>query len=185
VSHSHLALVGLMGSGKSTVGRLVAAALGLPLVDVDDAIQARTGRGVAELWREGGEAAYRPLERAVVLDALDPAHPSVLAAPGGVIVDDAAVAALAAPHVGVVYLRADPAVLAERVRADPQPRPLLGSDPTRVLADQHAARDHRYEAIAHLVVPIDALDPARAAEWILAAGVVDAAPAPPVPPGDA
>ena len=106
MSHSHLALIGLMGSGKSSVGRLVAAALDLPLVDVDDAIHARTGRDVEELWREGGEAAYRPLERAVVLDALDPANPSVLAAPGGIVVDDVALAALAAPHVGVVYLRA-------------------------------------------------------------------------------
>ena len=172
--HSHLALVGLMGSGKSSVGRLVAAPLGLRLVDVDDAIHALTGRGVAALWREGGEAAYRPLERSVVLDALDPAQPSVLAAPGGVVVDEVAMAAITAPHVSVVYLRADPVVLADRVRADPQPRPLLDGDPVGVLTDQHAARDHLYDAIAHLVVRIDELSPEQAAGRILAAGLVDA-----------
>jgi shikimate kinase len=177
--HSHLALIGLMGSGKSSVGRLVADALGLPLVDVDDAIQARTGRDVEALWREGGEAAYRPLEQAVVLDALDPAHPSVLAAPGGIVVDDVALAALTAPHVGVVYLRADPAVLAERVRDDPQPRPLLDGDPAGVLADLYAARDHRYGAVAHLVVPIDELSADQAAARILAAGLVDPMRPPP------
>jgi shikimate kinase len=177
--HSHLALIGLMGSGKSRVGRLVADALGLRLVDVDDAIKARTGHTVEQLWRAGGEPAYRPLERAVVLDALDPDHPSVLAAPGGIVVDEVALAAVAAPHVGVVYLRADPAVLAERVRMDPQPRPLLDGDPERVLADLHAVRDHHYEAIAHLVVPIDELDPEQAAARIFAAGVIDAVPSPP------
>ena len=175
--HSHLALVGLMGSGKSRVGRVVAEALGLPLVDVDDAIQERTGLDVEALWREGGEAAYRPLEQAAVIAALDPARPVVLAAPGGVVVDDAARVALAAPHVAVVYLRADPATLAERVRADPQPRPLLDAGPERVLTDLHAARDHDYVATAQLVLDIDGLTPDQVAARILAARLVEPPPA--------
>ncbi len=179
---THVALIGLMGSGKSSVGRLVADALDLPMVDVDDEIRARTGRSVEALWREGGEDAFRPLERAVVLDALAPARPAVLAAPGGVVIDEVALAALAAPHVGVVYLRADPALLAERVRLDPQPRPLLDGDPARVLADQHAARDHRYEAVADLVVPIDDLGPDQLAEQILASGLVHGRRPPPSGP---
>jgi shikimate kinase len=162
-----------MGSGKSRVGRLVAEALGLPLVDVDEAIEDRTGRDVEALWREGGEAAYRPLERAVVIEALDPARPAVLAAPGGVVVDDAARVALAAPHVAVAYLRADPGTLAERVRGDPQPRPLLDAGPERVLTDLHAARDHDYEALAQLVVDIDGLDADQVAARVLAARLVE------------
>ena len=171
--HSHLALVGLMGSGKSTVGRLVADAAGIGLVDVDDAIRERTGRSVEELWREGGEAAYRPLELDVVVEALDPARPAVLAAPGGVVDDPGAVAALRQDHVGIVYLRADPVVLAERIRADPQPRPLLDADPVRVLADQHARRDERYVSLAHVVLSIIDRTPEQLADQILATGVLD------------
>lgn len=161
-----------MGSGKSTVGALVAEELGLPLVDVDDAVQARTGRTVEQLWREGGEAAYRPLERDIVVEALDPATPSVLAAPGGVIDDEGALDAVAAPHVGVVYLRAEPDLLGERVRQDPQPRPLLGDDPHEVLRAQHDARDDRYRAVADLVVQVDDLTAAQAADRILSAGLI-------------
>jgi shikimate kinase len=76
---THVALVGLMGSGKSAVGERIATPLGLPLVDVDDQIQARTGRSVRDLWEEGGEAAYRPLERSVVVGALAPGSGVVLA----------------------------------------------------------------------------------------------------------
>ena len=65
-----IVLVGLMGSGKTTVGRLVAEATGRELVDVDVAITARTGKTVRQLWEEGGEAAYRSLERDEVLATL-------------------------------------------------------------------------------------------------------------------
>ena len=94
---THLALVGLMGSGKSAVGEIVGARLGLPLVDVDDEITRRTGRSVRDLWEEGGEAAYRPLEQAIVLEALAPGPGKVLAAPGGVVVDPIAEEALPNP----------------------------------------------------------------------------------------
>lgn len=171
---THLALIGLMGSGKTAVGRLVADRFGLPLVDVDESIQARTGQNVRDLWEVGGEDAYRPLERAVVLEALVPSEPQVLAAPGGVVLDPVCVHALRQPHVAVVYLRADPAVLAERVIADPQPRPLLGTNPHHVLAGQHAARDREYTELADLVLPIDSLTPEQAADRILAAQIVAA-----------
>ena len=169
---THLALVGLMGSGKTSVGRVVADRLGIPLVDVDDAIRARTGVSVKELWEQGGEAAYRPLERDVVVDSLAPDRPVVLAAPGGVVLEGDAVRALQQAHVAVVYLRADPAVLAARVLADPQPRPLLGTNPRQVLTDQHVARDDDYTAIAQLVIAIDDLEPEAAAERILASGLL-------------
>jgi shikimate kinase len=171
-SRTHLALVGLMGAGKSTVGRLVAPALGLPFVDVDVAIAARTGSDVRELWRTGGERAYRPLERAVVLDALAPTTPTVLAVPAGAIDDAEAAAALDRPHVAVVYLWTDPSVLAARVVAQGQPRPLLGSDPERVLAAQAGHRDARYRAIADLVVEEGDDPPELIAAAVLAAGLV-------------
>jgi hypothetical protein len=61
------------------------------------------------------------------------------------------------------------------VIADPQPRPLLGTNPRQVLADQHTARDDGYRALAHLVIPIDELAPEAAAEQIVASGLVSAA----------
>jgi shikimate kinase len=163
-----------MGSGKTSVGELVARPLELPLVDVDEAIRARTGHTVKELWEAGGEAAYRALERDVVLEALEPQRPTVLAAPGGVVVDAECVRALNQAHVGVVYLRAEPSVLADRIAADPQPRPLLGADPLRVLEEQHTARDADYAAIAQMVIQIDVLTPEQAAEEILTSGLIAA-----------
>ena len=79
-------LVGLMGTGKSTVGRLIAEATGRELVDVDEAITKRTGKTVRQLWEDGGEAAYRSLESGEVIEALRRGD-VVVAAPGGVVMD--------------------------------------------------------------------------------------------------
>jgi shikimate kinase len=166
---THVALIGLMASGKSAVGLVLAEELGVPLVDVDEAIQARVGRSVQELWIDGGEDAYRPLERDVVLEALARGRSCVLAAPGGVAVDPVAAEAIAQPHVAVVYLRADALVLAARVRADPQERPLVGADPEAVLAEQLRARDARYRALADRVEEIEGRDPAAVAADLLEA----------------
>lgn len=163
-----------MGAGKSTVGGRVAARLGLPLVDVDHEIRARTGETVEDLWLAGGEAAYRPLERAIVLEALARGRPCVLAVPGGAIDDPAAAAALAQPHVAVVYLRTDPSTLARRVVAQGQARPLLGADPEAVLTAQARDRDARYAAAADLVVEERGRSPERIAELVLDAGLVTA-----------
>ena len=116
-------MVGLMGSGKSSVGALVAAATGRTFVDVDLAIQARTGKTVRELWKEGGEPAYRHLESQVVLETLTRRDEVVLAAPGGTVLDPAVRAAFGAAF--VVWLRAEPATLACSGRAR-RPSPLAG-----------------------------------------------------------
>jgi shikimate kinase len=166
---SHLALIGLMGSGKSAVGGCVARHLGLPLVDVDDEIQARTGQSVRALWEAGGEAAYRPLERRVVVEALEPGPGRVLAAPGGVVLDEVATGALRRPHVAVVYLRGDTVTLAERVSRDDQPRPLLGPDPLAALRSMEAARGDRYEGLAHRIEDIEERTPEQ-----IATSVIDA-----------
>lgn len=158
-----IVLVGLMGSGKSTVGRLVAEATGRTLVDVDLAITARTGRTVRELWEEGGEAAYRRLESDAVYAALA-GDAVVLAAPGGVILDPAVRAALADAF--VVWLRADPVSLGSRVHAGDH-RPLLGTDPTADLAAMADDRSDLYASVADLVVDTDVLEPDAASARIL------------------
>jgi shikimate kinase len=160
-----IVLVGLMGAGKSTVGRLVAERLGRRLVDSDQAIEARTGSSVRELWEEGGEAAYRRLESQVVLDALGESPPVVIAAPGGVVLDPEVREALDGAH--VVWLRGDPATLASRVRSGDH-RPLLGDDPLTVLRAMAEERDDLYREVADTVLDVDDADPRHLADRVLA-----------------
>lgn len=152
---STIVLVGLMGSGKSTVGRIVADRLGRALVDSDTAIEAKTGATVRELWERGGEASYRALESEVVLDAIVASEPVVVAAPGGVVMDPAVRAALEVAF--VVWLRADPGTLAARVRVGDH-RPLLGSDPRAVLTKMAADRVGLYQEVADVTIDIDGVD---------------------------
>jgi len=147
-------LVGLMGSGKSTVDALVAEATGRTFVDVDVAIRERTGKTVRRLWEEGGEAAYRRLESDAVLQTLR-RDDVVLAAPGGVVLDPVVRAALR--NAFVVWLRTEPATLAQRVNDDDH-RPLLGQHPHAVLAKMADERSGLYEQVADLVVDTDHAD---------------------------
>jgi shikimate kinase len=164
----HVACIGLMGSGKSTIGRLVAEHLGWSFVDVDDLIETTTGCSVAELWEQGGEAAYRPLEHEIVVDVLGAMHHSVLATPGGVVLDREATAAIESPDVVAVYLRAGPDVLAERIAHDHgHQRPLVDDHPGAVMRAMHAARDTTYLSLADQVVEVDGLTPDQATSAVL------------------
>lgn len=161
-----IVLVGLMGTGKSTVGQVLAERLGRTFLDSDRLIEARTGHTVRELWEAGGEEAYRPLERAVVVEALGAAEPVVLAAPGGVIEDTEAVRALQRGAF-VVYLRTRPETIAARLGSALTHRPLLGRAPGEMLAELFARRDHLYCDAAGMVVDADGLEPAEVVERVL------------------
>ncbi|HMJ79118.1 MAG TPA: shikimate kinase [Iamia sp.] len=165
----HVALIGMMAVGKSTVGRAVAHHLGVRFVDTDEVIEDHTGRTLREIWQKGGEAAYRPLERDAVRCALAEGEPVVLATPGGVAVDDAMAAEVIAPHVTTVYLRATLDTLVRHVGAAPRHRPLLGSDPRATLGRLLADRSTRYEELADHVVDIDGRTPAGVVAAVLAA----------------
>jgi len=156
-----------MGVGKTTVGRLVAERAGRPFVDTDEAICARTGRTVRELWEAGGEAAYRKLESQVVLDSLGGGdHRIVVGAAAGVILDPAVRDALGKPDVLVVWLHADPAVLAGRVHPGDH-RPLLKDRPRDVLAEMDAERASLYRSVADAVVETGGRDPAAIASQVI------------------
>ena len=164
----HVACIGLMGSGKSTVGRLVAERLGWDFVDVDDLIEEATGCTVSELWEQGGEDAYRPLEHSIVIDVLGAFRHSVLATPGGVVLDPAAVRAIETNDVVSVYLRAEPEVLAERIAHDSgHQRPLVDDHPCEVMRAMFDARDSTYQDLADQVVQVDDLTPDQAATAVL------------------
>jgi shikimate kinase len=160
----HVVLVGLMGSGKSTVGELVARRTARVLIDVDAAIVSRTGKTVRELWEEGGEAAYRHLESQEVLTLLGSSTPAVLAAPGGVVLDPAVRTAL--EDAFVVWLRTRPSTLAGRVRIGDH-RPLLGDRPYEALAAMSESRLQLYEQVATAVVDTDDVTPEALADMVV------------------
>lgn len=153
VGAPHLVLVGLMGVGKTTVGRRVAAELGWPLVDSDQVIEARTGRPVREIWLTDGEPAFRALEAEALREALRRAEPTVIAAAGGVVLSADNRRALHDADAVVVWLTADPARLVERTQADGH-RPLLDDDPEATLREMAITRDSLYREVADVVVEV-------------------------------
>lgn len=144
-----IALVGLMGAGKSSVGRRLAIVLGLPFKDADAEIEAAAGRTVAEIFAERGETEFRAGERRVIARLLDD-PPHVLATGGGAFVQPETRALINARAISI-WLRADPAILARRV-ARKATRPLLiGRDPLEVLTQQMQERYPAYGEAHHAV----------------------------------
>jgi shikimate kinase len=130
----NLVLVGFMGSGKTAVGRPVAARLGLAFVDLDEVIVAEAGRSIAEIFRDSGEPEFRRLERQAVARAAGRAG-QVLAPGGGAVMDDPSWRLLRDGNV-VVHLRATPRALLRRIRHSEQSPEASGARPrdTRPLA---------------------------------------------------
>jgi shikimate kinase len=150
----HLVLVGMMGSGKTTVGRRVAAALGRRLRDSDEEVEARTGRTVREIFETDGEPAFRVEEARALVEALADPEPAVVAAAGGVVLDPGNRARLREAGT-VVWLDGPPEDLARRVSTDDH-RPLLGDDPLTALRRLDAERRPVYAEVADHVVPVGA-----------------------------
>ncbi len=150
----HLVLVGMMGSGKTTVGRALAARLGRPLLDSDALIEAREGRTVRDIFAADGEDSFRAIETEVLVQSLANSEPAVIAAAGGVVLRAENRSALRGSRARVVWLRADPAVLVERVTGGPH-RPLLDDDPEGVLQRMYAEREALYREVADAIVTVD------------------------------
>jgi shikimate kinase len=138
-----LVLVGLMGVGKSTVGRRLATRLRLPFVDSDHEIELAAGQTIAEMFERWGEAAFRDGERRVIARLMD-GRPKVIATGGGAFIN-AATRALILERATAIWLHADVDVLADRVGRRPGTRPLLsGRNPREVLARLAKERNDTY-----------------------------------------
>ena len=145
-------LVGTMGAGKTTVGRLLADSLGASFLDSDHAVEARAGKPVQEIFVDDGEAAFRALEREAVAAALEE-HEGVLALGGGAVLDPETRALLAGHR--VVFLRVGLSDAVKRVGLGAGRPLLLGNVRARVkqLLDE---RTPVYESVARIIVDTDA-----------------------------
>ena len=153
-----VALVGLPGSGKSTVARLLAERLGWRWVDLDERIEAVTGQWIPELF-ERGEEHFRAAETEVLRGVLAVPTEVVVATGGGIVTSETNRATLAARST-VVWLDLPVDVAAERLAADDAPRPLLAHDDARArLAALAQARLPLYEATADHRVDASAAPP--------------------------
>ena len=148
-----ITLVGLMGSGKSSVGKRLAQALDLPFRDADEEVEAAAGRSIPEIFDQLGEPAFRDGERRVIARLLE-GPPIILATGGGAFMNAETRELIKARSVSV-WLKADLPVLAKRV-ARKDNRPLLtGKDPMSVLTEQAAVR---YPAYAQADITVETGD---------------------------
>ena len=170
-----IALVGLMGVGKSTIGRRLAQALGLPFRDADQEIEAAAGRTIPEIFAERGEAEFRAGERRVISRLLqEPRH--VLATGGGAFMD-AQTRLLMKENAITVWLKADLDVLVRRVGRK-NTRPLLTGKDTREVMQELMDKRYPTYAEADITIHTDERPASAAVDAILAAlnGRLESAP---------
>jgi shikimate kinase len=157
-----VAIVGYMGSGKTTLGRSLARALGLEFVDLDRAIVKRAGKGIPEIFATCGEQTFRDLEHEALLEALQGGTPSVVACGGGVVIRPENRTLLRG--VTTVFLREDTDVLYERTRGPGRPLRAASRKEFRL---RYAERLPFYSEVADLEVEVDGRPPAKVAEEVL------------------
>ncbi len=159
-------LVGLPGSGKTTVGRIVADVLRWRHVDTDELVRSATGRTVSDIFVHEGEEAFRDYEHRAIVEALT--QSAVVVSAGGGAVTHLPSRALLGEAAPVIWLRADPATLVARLSdQEARSRPLLGADPAAAVRRLARRRAAWYRQVADAVVDVDGLTPSEVAERVL------------------
>ncbi|HEX7570489.1 MAG TPA: shikimate kinase [Verrucomicrobiae bacterium] len=160
---ANVALIGFMGAGKTSVGRLVAENLGFEFLDTDELIQSRAGRTIADIFAKEGEPAFRALEKQVVQE-LSARKKTVISTGGGLPTDPENLAALKS-YALVVCLWASPEKIWERVRHQSH-RPLLhDADPQKKIRELLTAREPFYKQ-ADVLINTDLRSVREAAQQI-------------------
>lgn len=148
-----VALIGMMGSGKTTVGRRLARALDRPFVDADDELVRRTGRSVRQWFEQAGEDAFRAAEAELLADLLAAPGPAVIACGGGAVVTPSNREVLRR-RARVVWLRAGAPFLVSRARRRDH-RPLLDGDAEATIQRLVAERSVLYDEVADHVLDVE------------------------------
>lgn len=149
-----IALVGLMGVGKTTIGRRLANRMDRDFFDADHEVEEAAGRSVAEIFNDFGEEAFRDGERKVIARLMESPKPIILALGGGAFVD-LQTRALLKERAVTVWLQADLDTLVDRVARKPGKRPLLNTEDPRAVLERLSAERGPVYAEADLTVESD------------------------------
>ncbi len=164
----HICLVGLSGSGKSTVGPILASQLGLgACVDLDMVIERRLGSSASKIFAEQGEGVFRQCESDALEEAL--AGPAVVIATGGGVVLEQTNRMLLSSRATVIWLRCSVVDLADRLQDSEGSRPLLSGDLEFALHRLAEERNALYAGVADLVIDVDGLDPQAVSDAVIEA----------------
>jgi shikimate kinase len=165
----HVVVVGLMGAGKSEVGRRLAARLDRHWRDSDRDIEARTGMTVRQLGDRDGVEAMHELEARHLLEALADPEPTVISAAASTVEIPECRERLRGPSVTAIWLRATPATLAQRFGSRDKHRPEFGDSPHAFLTEQAARRDPLFASLDPIVIDVDRVRPRDVVERALEA----------------
>ena len=164
--NARIVLIGMMGSGKTTVGRVLSERLGWRYVDTDAQIVAETGHTITELFESRGEAGFRLEESRVIAEVMGGTEPLIISVGGGAVLAEANRDAMRSGAV-VVWLRACPETVLSRIGTGAG-RPMLQGDVATTVYRIEAERRALYGETAHIVVDVDDLDPQTVAGRLLA-----------------
>ena len=159
-----VALTGFMGCGKSTVGRLLADALGCPFIDLDEAIVKKAGRPIPTIFEADGERGFRRLEKQVLEQTVEKyaENTAVLALGGGTVTVPGAVGLLQ-ENTLCIYLKASLETIQGRLDGEKQGRPLAEDR----LAERLSEREPLYEKAAHITLDTDGISPEALVDEII------------------
>ena len=162
-----IVLVGMMGAGKTSVGRTIADRLGVPFYDLDQEVERRTGKRVATIFAEQGEEAFRTLETELLSELLSrPNSPVVVSTGGGIVTIARNREMLNDPTLNVVLLDASIDEILERL-PDDDARPLLRGDRRSVLESLWRSREAEYRRVAKFVVQTNGLSIDEVAQSVM------------------
>lgn len=150
-------LIGLTGSGKTTVGRRLSKQLECPFVDTDDVVSETTGLALREIFQHEGEPAFRALESCALQEILADDTPKVIAAAGGVVLAEQNRRSIQESNSHVVWLDAEPKNLLKRISFGSH-RPLLDDNPVATLMAMSTERRGLYADLADLRVDANGRD---------------------------
>ena len=161
----NIVLVGFMGSGKTTVGKLIAEQTGMPLLDMDAIIVERAGKPITEIFATEGEAHFRTLEKELAKE-LSETEGNIISTGGGIVLNPDNIAHFEKTGL-VVCLLADAATVLDRVKHD-DARPLLAGDKEQAILDILESRKHLYESIHQKIDTSGRPSPVPTAQEIIA-----------------